>query len=148
MILTRFKLGIKEVDRSLGQDTSKGLRTGSDTLGATEDNQLHPTPGLHRPTQAYLVFDRSRNQYILNCLHLVSLFTGVSVLYCGRAMQVGIIGGAALGHRVSVPAGPVWSRPALGALSPVLAVVAVCTGVFANGLLIPITLFCYVRWLC
>ena len=54
-------------------------------------------PGLHPPTQAYHVFDRSRNQYILNCLHLVPLFTGASVLYCGRAMQVGIIGGAALG---------------------------------------------------
>ena len=95
-------------------------------------------PGLHPPTQAYHVFDRSRNQYILNCLHLVPLFTGASVLYCGRAMQVGIIGGAALGHRVSVPAGPVWSWPALGALA----------GDLAAGLLIPITLFCYVRWPC
>ena len=67
------------------------------------------------------------------------LFTGASVVYCGRAMQVGIIGGAVLGHRVSVSAGPVWSRPALDALSLVLAAVVVCTGVFADGLLIPIT---------
>ena len=63
-------------------------------------------------------------------------------------MQVGIIGGAALGHRVAMPAGPVWSRPMLGAILLVLAVVVVCTGVLAAGLLIPITLFCYVRWLC
>ena len=63
-------------------------------------------------------------------------------------MQVGIVGRAALGHRVSVPAGPVWSWPALGALSLVLAVVALRAGVLAAGLLIPITLFCYVRWLC
>ena len=75
--MTRFKLGIKKVDRSLGQDSSKGLRTGSDTWVAYEDNQLHPTPGLHPPTQAHLVFDRSRNQYILNCLHLVPLSSGV-----------------------------------------------------------------------
>ena len=63
-------------------------------------------------------------------------------------MQVGIIGSASLGHRVAVPAGPVRSRPELGALSLVLAVVLVCTGVLAAGLLIPITLFCYERWLC
>ena len=104
-------------------------------------------PGLHPPTQAYHVFDRSRNQHILNCLHLVPLFTGASVLYCGRAMQVGIIGGAALGRRVVVPAGPVWSWPAPGAISLVLAVVVVCTGVLAAGLLIHITLFCAVALL-
>ena len=63
-------------------------------------------------------------------------------------MQVGIIGGAALGRRVAMPAGPVWSWPALGTISLVLAVVVVRTGVLAASLLIPITLFCYVRWLC
>ena len=61
------------------------------------------------------------------------------MLYCGRAMQVGIIGGAVLGHRVSVPAGAVLSRPALDGISLDLAAVVVCTGVFADGLLIPIT---------
>ena len=61
------------------------------------------------------------------------------MVYCGRAMQVGIIGGAVLGHWVSLPVGYVWSWPALGTLSLVLAVVVVCTGVFADGLLIPIT---------
>ena len=62
-----------KVDGSLGQDTSRGLRTWTDTWGANEDNQLHPTPGLHPATQAYHVFNRSRNQYTLNCLHLVPL---------------------------------------------------------------------------
>ena len=49
-------------------------------------------------------------------------------------MQVGIIGSTVLGHWVSVPVGCVWSWPALGTLSLVLAVVVVCTGVFTDGL--------------
>ena len=44
-------------------------------------------------------------------------------------MRVGIIGGTVLGHRVAVPAWPVWSQLALGVLSLILAVVGVCTGV-------------------
>ena len=44
-------------------------------------------------------------------------------------MQVGPIGGAVLGQRVVVPARPVWSLLALVTLSPILAVVVVCTGV-------------------
>ena len=46
----------------------------------------------------------------------------------GRAMQVGIIGGTVLRHRVAVPAWPVWSQLALGVLLLGLAVVGVCTG--------------------
>ena len=53
----------------------------------------------------------------------------VCVKHCGRAMQVGAIGGAVLGQRVVVPAQPVWSLLVLAALSLVLAVVVVCTGV-------------------
>ena len=44
-------------------------------------------------------------------------------------MQVGAIGGAVLGQRVVVPAQPVWSLLVLAALSLILAVVVVCTGV-------------------
>ena len=57
-------------------------------------------------------------------------------------MQVGIIGGAILGYRVAVLAWLVWSLSVLGVLSLVLAVV------LAVDLLIPTTLFCYMRWLC
>ena len=52
--------------------------------------------------------------------------SGASVQHCGRAMQVGILGGMVLGQRVAMPA---WSLWALDALSLIFAVVAVCTGV-------------------
>ena len=46
-------------------------------------------------------------------------------------MRAGIIGGTVLGHRVALPAWPVWSQLTLGVLLLGLAVVGVCTGVLS-----------------
>ena len=89
--------------------------------------------GQDLPTRAYFVFNQgcSRTKNTLHRQHLVQPSSRVSVQCCGRAMWVGIIGGAVMGHRVALPACPVSSQLALGVLLLFLAVVGVCTGVLS-----------------